>query len=517
MTVQGFLRVLRERWIVVLAAALVGGLLGVGLYFLRPVEYTARITMYVSAQSGNSADTAYLGGQLSQQRVKSYVELIGDPRVSDEVVRRLKLPATSEEVSSKITATSSLNSVVINVAVVDTDPQRAVTIVNTVGDVMIGLVDELERPTSPTGVPPVAVRVVQPAKTPVTPSSVGIEVLAALGVAMGLAVGIGVALLRNTFDTSVKSLESLEATSGAPNLGLIAYDPAIARSTSTVQSDPQALSLEAYRQLRTNLQFVNVGRPRRLLVVSSSVSGEGKTTTVANLAVAISATGQRVLLIDADLRRPRLSGLFGSDSSAGLTTLLAGRARLDQVIQWSPAGGFDYISSGSLPPNPSELLSSDPMKALLADLRSHYDVILLDTPPLLPVTDAAALAPATDGVILVCRYGTTSRTEIERAVRSISAVSVPVLGTVFTMVPNTGPYSYSSYRPYGENHVSGESKTAPPQQGVVSRDLQNPVGNHALPAKPIHLPAPPQRRPNVPANGRYPGHRAGGQVGQQIS
>jgi len=458
MTLHDHLRILRERWLIVLALVLVGVLAAGAVWYLRPQEYTARLTMYVSAQTADSAQSAYQGAQLSQQRVTSYVELVASPRVTEEVGRRLGLAISTDDLAEQIKASSALDSVLVDVAVTDTSPQRAADIANAVGQVFSGLVTELERPTTPGVQPPVAVRVVQPAPVPAIPSSTSLPVALALGLIAGLGLGIAGALARSALDTSVKSPDHLRDATGAPNLGFIAFDPQTPKRPLTVHEDPHSPRSEAFRQLRTNLQFVDVDHPRKVVVVTSSLPAEGKSTTLANLAIAMSSAGYRVLAIEADLRRPKLADLLGLDRAVGLTSVLAGRVHAGQAIQHWP-GGIDVLASGPLPPNPSELLASQQMATLLADLRERYDAVLIDTPPLLPVTDAAAIAPATDGVILVCRYKETRRDQLRTAVQALESVSATVLGTVFSMVPASGPRAYAQYNSY--YRTMAEQRSAP--------------------------------------------------------
>ncbi len=191
----------------------------------------------------------------------------------------------------------------------------------------------------------------------------------------------------------MRTPEQLREAVGAPNLGFVAFDAGVPKRPLTVHEDPQSPRAEAFRQLRTNLQFVDVDEPPRTIVMTSSVPGEGKTTTLVNLAIAVSSAGRRVLVIDADLRRPKVADYLGLDGSVGLTNLLAGPLGLGLAIQPWAGGAFDVIASGPLPPNPSELLGSRQMRELLESVRDDYDLILLDSPPLLPVTDAAARRP----------------------------------------------------------------------------------------------------------------------------
>lgn len=479
MTLQDYLRVLRERWLVVIAAVLIGLVSAGATWFLRPAEYTANLTLYVSSQGGDSTSSAFQGAQLSQQRVTSYVELVSSRRVSEDVIASLRLNQTAESLSRQITATSALDSVLIDVTVADESPIRAAELANTVGSVFTELVDELERPVDSGGQQAVAVRVVQPAVAPSSPSSMGLPVMLALGLFAGVGLGVGGALARNALDTTVKSPDQLRELVRAPNLGNIAFDAAVPKRPLTVHEDPQSPRSEAFRQLRTNLQFIDVDEPRKVIIVTSSLPAEGKTTTLANLAIALASTGQRVLAIEADLRRPKLSEMLGLERSVGLTSVLSGRADATQAIQqWS--GGVDVLASGPLPPNPSELLGSQQMSLLLNKLRQYYDTILIDTPPLLPVTDAAAVLPATDGAILTCRFQRTTREQVTRSAEALQAVSGQLLGTVLTMVPRTGPRAYaqynSAYRSESSGAVSRTSTNSPRENAscVSTESNQHP-------------------------------------------
>ena len=461
MTVQDYLRVFRERWLVIVIAVLLGLGVGLGAFLLRPATYTAQISLYVSAQVGADPQQAYLGAQLSEQRVKSYTGLVTSPRVMKGTVRRLGLSESPETLAGDVEASSTADSIVIDVSATQRTPQQAAAVADTVGDVFTGLVDELERPSSPDNVAPVAIRVVQPADVPQSPSSVGLPLTLAIGLFAGLVIGAAIALARNAFDTRLRCPDELASVTGAPTLGVIAFDPGVPRTPLLVREDPQNPRSEAFRQLRTNLQFVDVDSPRTVLMVTSSMPAEGKSTTVANLAVALAAAGSSVLVIEADLRRPKLAALLGVEQTVGLTRVLSGRLRFAQAVQPWGGGMFDVLASGPLPPNPSELLGSLQMRALIDEARAGYDVVLIDSPPLLPVTDAAALAPATDGAVVVCRYRSTSRSQLSSAVAALRAVSVDPLGTVFTMVPSRGPRAYAQYNAFYRSEAPAVAPAGP--------------------------------------------------------
>jgi polysaccharide biosynthesis transport protein len=401
------------------------------------------------------------------------------------VVADLRLPLTPEQVAAKIDATSTPDSVLIDVGVTDPNARQATAIVNGVSTAFVRLVDELERPATPNAVPPVAVRIVRPASVPSQPSSPDLPVMLALGLLGllgGLVLGAGAAVARHRLDTTVKSAEQLTALAKAPNLTTIGYDGAVRKRPLTVHEPADAPRAEAFRQLRTNLRFVDLDSHHKVIVVTSSLPAEGTTTTTLNLAIALASGGQKVLVVEADLRRPGAARLLGLTSTVGLTSVLTHGVPLDQAIQpWS--GGVDLLASGPLPPNPAELLGSMHMAALLAEVGSWYDTVLIDTPPLLPVTDAAAIAPAADGVLLVTRFRKTTRDQVAAAVAAISAVSVPLLGTVLNMVPRRGPRAYARYHTYYASHPSAERAPAPtaPRQAVRPHTNGGRRGAHAKP------------------------------------
>lgn len=452
MAIKDYVQVLRERWVLIVVVTLVA-MIGAGVaWALRPPDYTARLSLYVSGQAADTADDAYRGSLLSQQRMSSYVTLVGSTRVSREVIRDLGLAETPQTLAGHISASTSPDSMLIEIAVVGRSPEQVTAVANSVGRVFTDLVAELERPAEPLAAPPVAVRVVEPAAVPTEPSSPGLPVPLLLGLLAGAAAGFGLALIRNAMDTSIKTAEQLEAATQAPNLGTIAYDSKIPKRPLIVHETPQAPRAEAFRQVRTNLEYIDVDNPHKVIVMTSAVPQEGKTTSICNLAITMAAAGRHVLVVEADLRRPELAGLLGLDGSVGLTDVLANRMRPQTVLQRWEGAGIDVLASGPLPPNPSELLASRQMAALLSGFRETYDMVLIDSPPLLAVTDAAAMAPRTDGAIVLCRYGKTTREQVRRTAAALAAVSAPLLGTVLTMAPRTGSSAYPRYD--SDRHVA---------------------------------------------------------------
>ena len=203
---------------------------------------------------------------------------------------------------------------------------------------------------------------------------------------------------------------------------------------------------EAYRTLRTNIQFSNVDHPIKTFVITSPMISEGKTTTLTNLAETFAQAGNRVMVVDADLRRPRVHQVFGISNQQGVTNVLAGQVELKDAVQVS-GSEIHVLTSGPIPPNPSELLGSTKMKELIQILSDNYDIVLIDAPPINMVTDAAVLSTFVDGVVLVVASGKTEIEAGKRALKSLEAVKANVLGAVMTMMPVTkkGYYSYQYY------------------------------------------------------------------------
>jgi non-specific protein-tyrosine kinase len=352
------------------------------------------------------------------------------------VAEGLGIPA--EELAGKVSADAPLDTVLLNITVTDEFPERAQQIAAAVADEVVTLIPELETPDGQAQAP-VKVTVIKEASLPGAPSSPRPLVNLALGLLVGLAIGVGAAVLRETLDTTVKGKGDLQGLTGSAPLGIIAHDPEAQKRPLVVQVESQSPRAEAFRQLRTNLQFVDVDRPLRSVVVTSPSADEGKSTTSCNLAITLSQAGMRTILVEADLRRPRVADYMGLEGAVGLTSVLTGVATLDDALQPWGRTAMWVLASGPLPPNPSEILGSQQMLELLKTLEDRADVIVFDSPPLLPVTDAAVLARICDGAVLVVRHGNTRREQVTRALEALQGVDAKLLGTVLNRAPVKGP------------------------------------------------------------------------------
>jgi len=224
--------------------------------------------------------------------------------------------------------------------------------------------------------------------------------------------------------------------------------------------NPKSPIAEAYRTLRTNIQFSSLDNPLKTIMVTSSAPGEGKTTTTVNLAVAMAQSDARVIIIDGDLRKPRIHKVFKSSNQYGVSNILVNNLDYKDVVIKTPINGLEILPSGIIPPNPSELLSSNKMKALINKLKEDYDYVLIDTPPAAVVTDAAILSTCADGVLLVCAAGQVSKEAVQRSRELLKNVNANILGVVLNKIPanNKGYYQYYYEDYYGEEEAQGRRK-----------------------------------------------------------
>jgi polysaccharide biosynthesis transport protein len=451
-----YIRVLRRSWVLLLVAALVGGS-GAALYALRQTpKYTSEATVVVTLNSASDLNQLTAGASYLQSIVTTYAGVATKPIVLQPVITDLKLPKTmtTAKLADEVTITASNTSTLIGIAVEDTSSKRAAAIANAIGSELAKSVQDI----SPTrgGQAPVKISSVEAAAPADAPTSPNIPLTLVIGVAGGFALALVFAILRALLDTRIRRPEDLASITERPVLAGIAHSNAVRKNPLIVRSDPNGRLAEEFRSLRTNLQFLDVDRQLKSLVISSSTEGEGKTTTAVNLALAIADAESDVLVIDGDLRRPRLADALRVDGGVGLTDVLIGRVDLEDALQEWGEGRITVLPAGAIPPNPSELLQSAAMEDLLDRLQKRFKTIVIDAPPLLPVSDAAILSHRAAGTIMVCAAGSTTKGQLGDAVNKVERVGGRVLGVVLTKLPVKGADA-SSYVKY---EYSAKPRTA---------------------------------------------------------
>jgi capsular exopolysaccharide synthesis family protein len=459
-TLQDFIKLVRNRWVTIVVTALITTLAAITYSLLKTPLYEASTRLFVSTTSGASTSDLYNGNRLSQERVLSYTQLLMGETLAQRTIDRLELNANAKNLKETITAKSKPETVLIDVSVVDTSPVRARDIANAVSDEFVVMARELETPSLGER-PDARVVVEQRASVPETPVIPKTKRNLALGVILGGMLGLGLAFLRDLLDNTVKTQETLEEITGTGAVGYIPLDKKLTETPAISFDTDNSASAEAFRKLRTNLQFLAVDHPPRVIVITSSSPSEGKSTTSINIALALAEAEHSVALVDGDLRRPRLAKYLDVLGSVGVSTVLSGGAALDEVLQTTKFPRLMVLAAGPTPPNPSELLGSLAAEKMLAELRSRFDYVIIDSAPLLAVTDGAILAAKSDGALVVVKAGKTRRDQLSHAIGMLHDVGATLLGAVLTMMPTrgSGAYSYNYY--YGGSYGDEKSKLKP--------------------------------------------------------
>lgn len=468
MNFQDFVKLLRTRWLTVCLGVLVGILGAVLITLMTTPLYQASTRLFVSTTAGNSVTDIYQGNRFSQERVISYTELLMGRTLAQRTVDKLGLPMAGDELRERVKASAKPDTVLIDLSVQDESPVRARDIANTMSDEFVVMVRELETPENGS-TPDARVVVEQRASIPSEPVVPRTTMNLLAGLAFGLLLGVGLAVIRDLLDNTVKDAKNLEELTGAGVVGTIPLDKERRKSAAISFENDNSAIAEAFRKLRTNLKFLAVDNPPRVIVVTSSVPSEGKSTTAINLALVLAESEHNVVLVDGDMRRPSLDKYLDLVGTVGFSSVLSGAVTLDEALQKTRFPGLTVLTSGAIPPNPSELLGSQSARTLLNDLRSRFDYVIVDSTPLLAVTDAAILAAAADGVLIIARYGNTKREQLGHAVQSLLNVGAQPLAAVFSMMPTRGGSAYTyQYTYYGE-------PTRQQNGGRATKDVKVPV------------------------------------------
>ncbi|PWR14303.1 hypothetical protein DKT69_17050 [Micromonospora sicca] len=504
MDITQYLRALRAHWFLVVLVTAVGGA-AAGVYsWVQTPMYQADVQLFVSISSTDAgAADLNQGGTFAQQRVKSYVDIVDSPTVTNEVIQSLQLPYTADELAEEITAQSPLNTVLLDISVIDPSPQLARDIANAVASQVSKFIADIETPTGGKA-SPVKATITKSASLPAAPVSPRTSLNLALGILVGLAAGAGLAVLRHTLDKTIRSRREAAEVADAAVVGEFADDPKT-KKRPLIIDDPTGRRAEEYRRLRTNIRFLSIDERIGSLVVTGSVEDEGKSTVAANIAIALAQSGETVVLIDGDLRKPMIATLFGLSSGIGLTSVLVGDVQIEAAMQhWRRDLPLYVVASGPTPPNPSELLGTRRLADLVAGLVANGMTVIFDSPPLLPVVDAAVLARATDGALVVTRVGSTKTDQLETSIQALRQVDARILGVVANGVKRKKKRGYDGY--YTDQHSgwTGAAAAKAAQAVMAPPDTDRAPAATVAPPQGRATPPPPARgHQQRPAGGRH--------------
>lgn len=418
MEIADYVRVLRRSWLIIVIAVIAGGLGGYWVYGSKTPMYRSSARMIVSGSSSATTDEV-AARLLASQRAVALSQVAATPPAVAAAEKAAGFPHA--DVSVEATATGA--SPFLAVSVAGPSPTEAKAIADEFAHTLPATMIELEGPADSS----ISVRNLAPASLPRKPFSPHFQREVGLGLVAGLVLGLVIAVLREAFDRTVRDSGEADDMTDLPILGTVPRD--LPKKLLPAVSSPRSARAEAYRQVRTTL--INTGHPDlRTMAITSASLGEGKTSVATNLAAAFSRAGHRVAVVDADLRRPSVATFFGLKSLPGLTDVLAGTCSLHEALNLLDDGRLAVLTSGALPANPSEALGGAAMQHTLRQLAEEYDYVILDTPPVLPVSDPLVLAPMVDAVILVVQIGRTTRDQVKRAKKALDRVNASIIGVV---------------------------------------------------------------------------------------
>ena len=489
MIVQHYLTILRERWVYALSTAFIVIAGVAGFTALQTPVYESSANVFVRTDPGNSVTDRSAAADYARQQIDTYADLVTTPIVLDSAIRSLDLDIDAGQLADSVSADVPEDTLLISITARAGGSEESAKLANAVAESLQEQVADLE---TTSGKATVQLTVVTPATAPRVPASPNLTQNFVLGLIAAILAGMLAAVLRDRLDNKVRKADDIEHLTDAAVIGTVPLISAGENHVFVSEHGSQNVQAEPYRELRSNLRFLEPRGKSRSLLVTSSVKGEGKSVTSINLASALARGGERVLLVDADLRDPSVHRYLGIEGGAGLSTVLIGDTELKDVVQPMERANLAIIASSPIPPNPAELLDSEQMTVFLEEAAKQYDVVVLDSAPVLAATDAVAMATRVSGTVFVARNGVVRRTQITQALRKIQLVQARLLGIVLNGVPRTSGTAYSqtygsSYDPRSTRKEpdtwahSAEPETSHSKQLAVRQSAAPPVSDREIP------------------------------------
>ncbi|WP_062530217.1 polysaccharide biosynthesis tyrosine autokinase [Demequina rhizosphaerae] len=452
MELRDYVAIMRARWLSIAIITLLVGGAAFGWTMLQPKVYTASSSVIVTPGTAWANGNGLIAEDYARTRIASYAVVAKSDQVAQYAAEQEGVSGSPYGLVSRISVSNPSDTALLRFTATGPTAESARRLAEVWVEGTTIAINEIEK-TAQNNNAAVTVTTLEAPRLPLLPSSPRIKQAVAVGLMLGLVLGVAYAFVRASLDRRVRTREDVERSVSTPVVGMLPWDGAIAKR-GPARAAPDFAMTEAVRQLRTNLQFMDVDHPPRVFVVTSPMPGDGKSTTSIMLAEAIAESGTPVVLVDADLRRPTIASNMGLVSAAGLTSVLAGRAEVADVVQCAgPSGRLSVLTSGPIPPNPSELVGSDAMQSLLYSFPADT-IVLVDSPPLLPVTDASVLAARTDGALVVIRAGSATVDTLGEALANLERVRGRALGVILNGVASSARklgygYGYTAHRGEG--------------------------------------------------------------------
>lgn len=452
------LKALLKRWWIILLFVVFAA--GAAYYvtdnYMVPM-YSAHTSLFLGKEKDKLGSISIADLQTNDQLVIDYTQIIKSKLCTNEVIKKLNLKMNVGEFQSRIGVSTIQDSRLFVISFISSDPRLAADVANAMAQVIIEKAADIIEVNN--------VKVIDKADVPTAPYGPSKKKNMMTAAMIGFALAAGLIILMELLDHTFKKAEDIERQLGLNPLGIIPRFAGEKRNHNnkakkseelqhigTVSKnlisfhDPRSAASEAYRTLRTNLSYSGIDKKIKTIVITSPGVEDGKSTSACNLAVSFAQNGQKVLLIDADLRKPKLRHYFGLLEDNGLTDILTGKGEFENYItSIKDIVGLSILTSGTVPPNPTELLSTRKMKTLIQELNELYEIVIIDTPPVAELTDAAITATLADGVLLVLSAGETNIELAKKAKKVLENVAVRILGAVMVKVERQGKDRYYYY------------------------------------------------------------------------
>lgn len=493
MTILEFFRTTRANLWLLIIGIIVGAAAGFGYASLQPKVYAASSSGYVTVGESGTVDVLS-GSTAAKERARSYAAIVSSEAVAQKIKQNTpELSLSTGQIRSSLTATAGDNAALITVSAQASSPKNAQLLANSALQATADYIKEIEQnpgnaqalvngDSNAAATPPAnsnTVRVIPLNNASVNPPLVSpnYQQNTLIGAVIGLVVVYTAIFLRRALDQRIRTRDDATKATGASILGVLPVSEDLNEENIVNGDTDDHIAQESIRQLRTNLRFVNVDTPPRSFIVTSAVPGEGKSTVSLSLARSLADAGSPVILIDADLRRPTVAKKLKLDAKVGLTQVLAGQVEIANAVHQLGDSNLFVLPAGRIPPNPSELLGSDKMRQLIKELSEEF-IVVVDVPPLLPVTDASLLSHSVDGVILVGSIGRSHREQMAEASSILKKVNANLFGLVLNRAPRKGLgnsyygfgyastyVGYATYYGYGKDgdKKSSKSKSSAPK------------------------------------------------------